>query len=116
MGKEKHMNRFSKLLLVLLLSTPVSSYAAVSLFGYTGVADANGNKLPEIQGAMIHTNVATVDFTEIWTSTNLASITSQYQASGVKAGLFLDNVLFRRFPVTSSPCVDANGPFLWALR
>ncbi len=106
----------ARLLFLSLLFVALPTRAAITLFGYAGVADQNGNKLGEIQAAGIHTNVATIDFAEVWTSTNLAAITAQYQASGVKAGLFLDNVLFKKFVVSSSQCADAGGPFVFALR
>lgn len=109
------MHRHITILLLLLLLA-LSASADITFFGYAGVADAAGNKLPEIQAAGIPTNVATVDFQEVWTSTNLGATVTQFQASGVKAGLFLDNVLFKKFYVPSSPCVDAGGPFSVRLR
>jgi hypothetical protein len=109
------MKRLIPTVLFLLLALP--SFADITFFGYTGVADASGNRLPEIQAAGIRTNVATVDFQEVWNTTNLGATVAQFQASGVKAGLFLDHVLFKKFILASSPCIDENGqPFAIRLR
>lgn len=112
------MTRFRAIATILLciILVPTASFAGISFWGYTGIAGPDGNHLSEVTAGGIPTNVASVDFAEVWTSTNLAAIATSFQAAGVKSALFLDNVLFKQFYVTSSNCSDANGPFLWRLR
>jgi hypothetical protein len=110
----KHLRVLSVLLVFSLF--PALSSAAITVWGYTGVAGPGVNYLSEITAAGIPTNIASVDFTESWTTTNLASITSSFQAAGVKNTIFLDNVLYKKFYVLSSNCQDAGGPFVWRLR
>lgn len=95
---------------------PALSSAEIDLWGYAGVAEPGVNRLSEITSAGIPVNVASVDFPGVWTGTDLASITSSFQAAGVKSAIFLDHVLYKRFKVASSNCQDADGPFVWALR
>lgn len=116
------MTRKSLLLAVVLpLCLAPRAVAEINLWGYAGIAGPDTNWIGSVESSGITTNVASVDFPEGWTSTNLASITSEFQAAGVKSALFLDNVLFKQFYVTSSNCVDSDGiapdgPFVWGLR
>lgn len=105
--------------IMILLSTvlvPTISSAEIKFWGYTGIADASGSHLGEVTAAGIPTNVDCVNFAEVWTSTDLGAITSNFQAMGVKTAIFLDEVLYKKFYVSSSSCQDANGPFRWRLR
>lgn len=102
--------------LLLFTLFPTLAAAANTFWGYTGVGGPGVDRLSEITTAGIRINVAAVDFEENWGTTNLASITTSFQAQGVKSAIFLDNVLYKKFYVTSSNCQDAGGPFRWQLR
>ena len=90
--------------------------AEIRILGYTDVAGPGYDHLGEIDGRGAGTNVAFVNFDEDWTRTDLATVLSDFEGAGLRAALLLDNVLFRRFSAASSPCVDAQGPFVTRLR
>jgi len=90
--------------------------AEILVLGYTGVAGPGYDHLGEIPGRGSGTNVAFVDFTENWTQTDLPAILTDFQASGLRAALILDDLLFKRFPAVSSLCLDGQVPFATRLR
>jgi hypothetical protein len=104
------------ILLLNLLLIPAMSSAEIRFWGYTGIAGPGVNRLNEVTAAGIPTNIASVDFAANWGSTNLGSITNSFQAAGVKAALFLDQVLFKKVYVPSSSCRDDGGAFSWRIR
>jgi len=109
------MSRFIVVLLLCsLLAVPAA--ADISVYGYLGVADETNNFIGEIQNAGIPTNVASVIFPPVWTSLDFASVVESYRGAGVRTVPWLDHVLFRRFPVSNSTCVDDDGPFQIQLR
>jgi len=103
-------------LLLNILLIPAVSSADITFWGYTGIAGPGVNRLGQVTAAGIRTNVASVDFAVNWQSTDLGSITSSFQAAGVKSAIFLDNVLYERVSAASSNCQDGNGKFRWQLR
>jgi hypothetical protein len=108
----------SGILLLGLLALAPAVQAEIKVYGYLGVAgEGLPNYVNEIRTTKnIPINAAAVIFGETWTSVDYGAIVTSFQAVGVKAQPWLDNVLFRHYTVASSPCVDGAGPFIWALR
>jgi hypothetical protein len=90
--------------------------AEIRIFGYTEVAGPGYDHLNEIPGHGAGSNVVFVNFDEDWTRTDLAALERDFQAAGLRAALFLDKVLFKRFADAASPCRDAEGPLATHLR
>ncbi|MCB1037696.1 MAG: hypothetical protein KDD47_27940 [Acidobacteria bacterium] len=88
----------------------------VQVYGYLGVANENHNLISEITGQDIPFNTASVTFPENWTTVQLGPILSSFQSEGVKAQLWLDNVLFKRFSAASSACGAPGAYFKYRLR
>lgn len=101
---------------LLLLLFALRAQAALDLFGYAGVLGANQNHLSSIATQGIPLNVASIDFPPVWTEVDLAALDEQLRGVNARGALFLDHVLFRKELVAASPCVDAEGPFLFRLR
>jgi hypothetical protein len=99
-----------------LLAVGPRAEAEIAVLGYAGVAGPGKNLIGSVKAAAVPTNLASIDFPETWTAVDLGAIVSTFQGAGVRAALFLDNVLFKKFYVNASPCADEAGPFSWALR
>jgi hypothetical protein len=113
------MDRFRKTSLTVLLGLALlapPAMAEILVLGYTDVAGPGYDHLGEIPGRGRGTNVAFVNFDEDWTRTDLPPILADFQASGLRAALLLDHLLFKRFPEATSPCADAEGHFVTRLR
>ncbi len=102
--------------LAIALGLAPSLGAEVRVLGYTDVAGPGYDHLDEIDGRGAGTNVAFVNFDADWTRTDLATVLGDFESAGRRAALLLDNLFFRRFSAASSPCVDAQGPFVTGLR
>jgi len=90
--------------------------AEIRVLGYTDLAGPGYDYLGEIDGHAAGTNVGFVDFEQDWTRTELSTVLADFQASGLRAALILDRLLFKRFPDESSSCVDDQGRFSTRLR
>ena len=93
-----------------------AAFGEIQVYGYLGVANETHNLISEITQENIPFNTASVTFPENWTTVQLGPIISSFDSEDVKAQLWLDNVLFKRFSAASSACGTPGAHFRYRLR